>query len=392
MRILVVNYEYPPIGGGGGFVTRDIVEQMARSGHRLTVVTSGYRGLASVETINGIRVIRVPVFARKALEVANTVSMGSYLFTSILYCLSHFPSNSFDIINTHFAIPSGPAGFFLSKWYGLPNLLSIHGGDIYDPSKKTSPHRTPVLSQTVQFMLNSANRVVAQSTNTRENAQTYYKVKKEIAIIPLGIKKPCFPKKRREDLGLAEDEFVFCTIGRLIKRKNIHEALDILSRLKEEAKFTFLIIGEGPERANIERKIKACGLGGHVHLLGNVPDETKFQVLDLSDCYLSTALHEGFGLVFLEAMACGLPIVCHNNGGQTDFLIDGRSGFLTAAGDIEGTVHCMRMMMHDKTLWKQCSSFNTEHVQNFYIQRCAEKYIDLFEQAIADHRVNREAG
>ncbi|MCF8023991.1 MAG: glycosyltransferase family 4 protein [Desulfobacteraceae bacterium] len=385
MRILVINYEYPPIGGGGGFVTRDIVEQMSAMGHEITVITSRFEGLSKNEFRNGVKIIRVPVLFRKKAEVASNASMASYLLSCVFYCLSHFKSTSFDIINTHFAVPSGPAGHFLSKRFSIPNVLSIHGGDIYDPSKKTSPHRIPVLSHTVASMLNHASRVVAQSRNTSENAVKYYHVKRQIEIIPLGIKKPMFTKKTRFDLNLPGDAFLFCTIGRLVKRKNIKEALYTLSLLKDSGEFMFLIIGDGPERENLENEVRALGLEENVRMLGNVSDAVKFQTLYASDCYLSTALHEGFGLVFLEAMECGLPIICHDNGGQTDFLINGKTGYLTRVGDIEGTLGSIRLIMKDKDLYQQFSSFNKTLVRDYYIHRCAEKYLDLFRETIVSN-------
>ena len=328
MRILVINYEYPPIGGGGGFVTRDILEHMVGLGHNVTIITTHYRGLSKQENVNGVNVIRVPVLFRTKMEVASMASMLSYFPSSVLQAGSNLNSHIYDVINTHFAVPSGPTGHLLSKMFSLPNVLTIHGGDIFDPSKSLSPHKIPMLSNVVRFVIHNADRVVAQSNDTKKNACRYYGVKRQIDIIPLGIKKPIFEKKTRHDLGLDADEVVFCSIGRLVKRKNLDDALEVLSRIKKHFSFKFLIIGEGPERAHLEGLIKRLGLEGTVRLMGNVSDEVKFQLLDLSDFYLSTALHEGFGLVFLEAMKCGLPIICYNRGGQNDFLVDGRTGFL----------------------------------------------------------------
>ena len=146
MRILVINYEYPPIGGGGGFVTRDILESMAQQGHEVTIITSAYNNLSKQELINGVVVFRVPVFCRTKLETASLPSMLSYVPSSIFKVLCSFKGKKFDIINTHFAIPSGPAGYIIAKILKLPNVLSIHGGDIYDPSKPLSPHKNSLLS------------------------------------------------------------------------------------------------------------------------------------------------------------------------------------------------------------------------------------------------------
>jgi glycosyltransferase involved in cell wall biosynthesis len=309
MRILVINYEYPPIGGGGGFVTRDIVEEIAAKGHSVTVITSHCRGLEKQEAVNGVNIIRVPVLFRNKVEVANMPSMLCYLPSSILKSLFKLKRKAFDVINTHFAVPSGPVGYILSKTFNIPNILSIHGGDIFDPSKALSPHRAPIFSNIVYRMLKTADRVVAQSKDTKKNAYKYYKIRRPIEVIPLGIKKPAFESKSRFDFDLENDEIVFCTIGRLIKRKNIDDICSVLYGLKNNFKFKLLIIGDGPERIHLEKLAVQLGLNGNVRFLGSVSDEAKFQLLALSDFYLSTALHEGFGLVFLEAMECGLPIV-----------------------------------------------------------------------------------
>lgn len=380
MNILVVNYEYPPLGGGGGFVTRDILEYMVTMGHHITIVTSHREGLAKDEDVNGVRVIRVPVFFRKKSEVASIPSMLCYFPSSVFAGLRHLNKISFDIINTHFAIPSGPSGYLLSKRLSIPNILSIHGGDIYDPSKPYSPHSTPVLHQTVRTMLNKADRVVSQSTNTRDNAKKFYNVKRGIDIIPLGIKKPQFPKKTRKDFGLNDEAFVLCTIGRLVKRKNIQDTLTVLGRLKKSINYQFLIIGDGPQKSAINEAVEQLGLTDKVRLLGNVSDDVKFQILDVSDAYLSTALHEGFGLVFLEAMECSLPIICNNNGGQTDFLVDGVTGFLTDVGDIDRFERKIRQLYQDKALRKRMAKHNKNLVSEFYISRCAEKYLELFQE------------
>jgi len=380
MNILVINYEYPPIGGGGGVLTRDISESMVAMGHHVSVITSHFDNLPLDEVINGVKIVRVPVYFRNKLEVANIPSMLCYFPVGLFTGYARLGQQKFDIVNTHFAVPSGPLGSLMSRVFKCPNVLSILGGDIYDPSKMYSPHRTPFLSHTVRALLKDADRVVAGSDNTKQNAIKYYKVQRQIDVIPLGIRKPVFERKTREKFGLNEDDFVFCTIGRLVKRKNIVEALLVLSKFKDQSQIKFIVIGDGPERKDLETEVRRLKLVNRVHMMGNVSDEVKFQLLDLSDCYLSTALHEGFGLVFLEAMSCGLPIICFNNGGQTDFLTDGQNGFLTEVGDLVKFGERVNTVMLDPKLRQKMGVNNRHHIGEFYIERCAKKYIDIFDQ------------
>jgi glycosyltransferase involved in cell wall biosynthesis len=386
MKILVINYEYPPLGGGGGFVTRDIIEDMAVLGHRVSIVTSRSNSLAARETVNGVDVVRVPILLRHAMQVATLPSLLSYPPSCVWASLRQFGKQSFDIVNTHFAVPSGPAGFAVSKLFKIPNVLSIHGGDIFDPSKTLSPHKTPGLSHTVRWMLKAADRVVAQSSDTRDNARRHYGIDRPIDIISLGIKKPVFIPKCRSELGIPPGDFVVCTIGRLVKRKNIDDALQILSTLLSRTNLTFLVIGDGPEKPHLEKICFQLNMGEKVRFLGNVSDETKFQLLAASDCYISTAMHEGFGLVFLEAMECGLPIVCYNRGGQVDFLASGATGFLVELGDREGFADKLRQLIDHPELRERFRNRNQGLITNYYIRRCAERYLALFTQVLAGYR------
>ncbi|MBI5742152.1 MAG: glycosyltransferase family 4 protein [Nitrospirae bacterium] len=383
MQILIVNYEYPPIGGGGGLFTRDIAECMAGLGHGVTVLTSLFRGLKKKENVNGVDVVRVPVLFRNKKEAANLPSMLSYFPSSVYRAYLSMNRGAYDIINTHFAIPSGPTGYILARAFRIPNVLSIHGGDIFDPGKALSPHRTPGLSTVVRAMLNKAECVVAQSQDTKQRAICNYRIKREINVIPLGIGRTCFQKKSRLELGFEADETIFCTVGRLVERKNVGGLITILSGIKDKYRFRLLIIGDGPERGCLEKSIAGSGLKDSVFILGNVPDEKKFQIMAASDIYLSTSLHEGFGLVFLEAMECGLPVICYDCGGQNDFLADGRTGFLVRLGNEEEMKKRTVELMTNSELVKRMGAYNKEIVRNYYIDKCAADYLSLFEGIIS---------
>lgn len=386
MNILVFNYEYPPIGGGGGVICKDISEELVGMGNKVTVITSLYKNLEPEEIINGVEVIRVKVFSRKKQDVASLVSMLTYLPNSIKKAKELLNKKNYDIINTHFAIPTGPAGQYISLKFNIPNVLSIHGGDIYDPSKTLSPHKTPFLMQLVKSILNKADRVVAQSSDTKKNAVTYYNIKREIDIIPLGIKPNQVQPTQKKSLDLSEDKIVFCTVGRLVKRKNLPELLEIFNTVKNSINSELLIIGDGPELTGLNEIVKQLNLEKDVRFLGRVSDKEKFQFLAASDIYVSTAMHEGFGIVFLEAMECGLPVVCYDKGGQIDFLKNGETGFLVKLGDKEFFKNRLLQLANNIELMKKIGVYSKSYVKNFYIGNIADQYITLFSQVKKENR------
>lgn len=386
LKILIINYEYPPIGGGGGVICRDIAEEIAKNGHKVTVVTSGFENLDDYSIVNGVEIIRVPVLFRSKQNVASLLSMLSYVPSSISKASEILNKESYDVINTHFAVPSGPAGNSISKKFNIPNVLSIHGGDIFDPSKALSPHKTFGLKQTVRKMLLKADRVVAQSSDTKRNAENYYNVNRNIDIVPLGIKPNSFEKKDRKELGLSDNKKIFVTVGRLIRRKNIEQLIDIFASVRKEFDSELLIIGDGPEKEVLQQKISEMNLSKDVKLTGRVSEELKFQYLKASDIYLSTALHEGFGIVFLEAMECGLPVVCYDRGGQVDFLKSNETGYLIKLNDSKSFYDNLTNLLRDTGLQEKISQKNKELVKKFYIENIAKQYLSIFQQLI--HIVN----
>lgn len=383
MNILVINYEYPPVGGGGGVICRDICEEIASRGHRVTVITSRFDCLPSYERTGEVGIHRVPVLMRSKQNVASLPSMLSYVPQCVRKGAELFRSQRFDVINTHFAIPSGPAGHHLSGRFRVPNVLSVHGGDIFDPSKSFSPHRTVGLKQTVRRMLKGADRVVAQSSDTKDNSRRYYGIRRHIDIVPLGIRPNPYPAKSRRELDLPDDDFIFVTIGRLVRRKNLPELLEIFAVLRNEISCTLLVIGDGPDMETLARMIREMNAGDSVRMTGRVDDERKFQYLCAADLYLSTASHEGFGIVFLEAMESGLPVVCYDRGGQRDFLKDGETGFLVRLGDREGFTEKVKNLHISVQTRKRIGEHNREYVKEFYIGRCADRYLEIFDSAIS---------
>jgi glycosyltransferase involved in cell wall biosynthesis len=388
LKILVFNYEYPPIGGGGGVICKDISEELVNQGHKVTVITSLYGNLKPLEIINGVEVIRVRVINREKKDVASLLSMLSYVPSSIKAANRLLVNNMYDVINTHFAIPTGPAGQFISSKFNIPNILSIHGGDIYDPSKTLSPHKTPLLKQTVKAVMEKADRVVAQSTDTKKNALGFYNLKRDVDIIPLGIKSNQFQKTDRSSLNLPEDKIILSTIGRLVRRKNLPELLEIFSIIRNEIPSRLIVIGNGPEYPGLMDIAKKLELGNDVHFTGRVDEEKKFQYLSATDVYVSTAMHEGFGIVFLEAMECGLPVVCYDKGGQVDFLKDGVTGLLLKLNDKENFKRRLIELLNNKELIHKIGLENKSYVKNFYIDSIANKYLSLFEDVIKAKQIN----
>ncbi|MEA2727457.1 MAG: hypothetical protein QOF70_1932, partial [Acetobacteraceae bacterium] len=357
-----------------------LARELARR-HEVTVLTSRMKGLRALASDHGVRVLRVPVFFRTQLAVANFPSMLAYLPTATLRGLS-LGRRAFDVINTHFAVPTGPVGQLLAAYYRVPNVLSIHGGDLYDPSKRMSPHRHAWLRRPIRQLLLAADAVVGQSRNTVGHVEQIYGVRRDVKLIPLGIDRPPpVSGVTREEFGLPNAAFVLVTVGRLVARKNTVQLVKALAAAKR-AEAHLLIVGDGPDAPEIRRAAAESGVADRVHLLGQVTDERKYRALGVADLFASTSQHEGFGLVFLEAMAYGLPVLCYDHGGQTDFLTTGQTGHVLHLNDFDAFTRAIVDMHDNSQRRREMGRYNRTAVEQFFIDGCGERYEAMFHEAI----------
>jgi len=222
---------------------------------------------------------------------------------------------------------------------------------------------------------------VGQSANTVANATNFFAPDVRPELIPLGITRPAFPDATRAEHGFAADDRILVTVGRLVTRKGVDGLIRVLGRMKDP-RAKLVVIGSGPRQADWEALAKAEGLTDRVRFTGFVDEREKLSLLAIADVYASTSQHEGFGLVFLEAMAAGLPVVCYDHGGQTDFLEDGTTGRLLHLNEEDAAVAALDELVADQSLRRRIGAANREKVESYFIDTCARRYEELFEQQL----------
>jgi glycosyltransferase involved in cell wall biosynthesis len=325
LRILVLNYEFPPLGGGAGNATACLAREWAARGHDVEVLTGGFRGLPRVEQRDGftVRRIRSP---RKRQGQCSVGEMGAFMGLSCLPAWWRTLSFRPQICVAFFSIPSAPAAWLVRAMCGIPYVVSLRGGDVpgFDDKNMGAMHR--VTAPITSFLWHQAAAVVANSAGLRVTAQRFAP-DLPILEIPNGVDTTVFTP-RQGDSADQTPHLLF--VGRLARQKGVDVLLDAIAALRHQP-WQLTIVGDGPERAPLARQAAQLGLAHRVHFLGWVQREDLPAVYRASDLFVFPSHDEGMPNVVLEAMASGLPIVATRVPGNDELIRD--NGALVPPGD-----------------------------------------------------------
>ena len=310
---------YYPVIGGLETWTQNIAERLS-SKAEILVVTGRVLKEPSFEIKNGVRIFRASLFSLKNLSYSSPIYILMALPFLFLKSLNVIKRQKINLLHCQ-GFLSGFLGFFLSKLTKTPYIVTVQRIEEDKGFLRKLAYK-------------NAKICIAASSAIKEYFDEIGC--KNIEIIPNGIDLSKFQnldrEKSREKLGI-KDEFLIMTVARLEKVKGINYLIEAGKLLSSESlisnsKFLILIIGDGSERKNLENLVKKLNLEDRVKFLGQIPNEEILEYLVAADCFVLPSLKEGFGIVILEAMAAGVPIIGTKIGGILDIIDDQKTGIL----------------------------------------------------------------
>ncbi|PID22810.1 N-acetyl-alpha-D-glucosaminyl L-malate synthase BshA [Sporosarcina sp. P3] len=365
---------YPSLGGSG-VVATELGLKMANNGHEMHYITSSkpFRFLDihpnihfHEVTIEGYAVFKYPPYD---IALANRIAQV-------------IESEQLDLLHVHYAVPHAISAILAKDMAqsSIGIITTLHGTDV------TILGHDPALKNTLSYGINKSDRVTAVSRSLRNETIELLQPTTEIRTIYNFIdEEKYYPRevgRLREELGIAPDEKVLIHISNFRKVKRIPDIIESFRLIDQQHKAKLLLVGEGPEKFGLEEFVEHNGLQDDILFLGkrdDLPD-----LLSLSDVMLLLSEKEAFGLVLLEAFACGVPAVANAIGGIPEVVEDGVNGFLVELGDVQAVANRVTQLLSDSHLHQQMKRNARQTVQKeFSSESIVAQYEELYYEVAA---------
>lgn len=244
-------------------------------------------------------------------------------------------SVAFNLIDAHFAYPDGYAATLLGRWLQVPVTITLRGTEV--PLSRDPRRRRRILKA-----VDSAARVFSVSNSLRRHLGGLGADTGKIRVVGNGVDlakfSPIAKSVARQHLGLADDVPILISVGALVERKGIHRVLEVLPRLQSAFPgLRYLVVGgaspEGDWSDRLRRQVIDLGLQNCVCFLGQVDPKELAGPLSAADLFVLATRNEGWANVLLEAMACGLPVITTDVGGNGEVVSRPELGTIVPFGD-----------------------------------------------------------
>jgi L-malate glycosyltransferase len=373
MKIGMVCY---PSYGGSGVVATELGYALGERGHEVHFISSSrpFRLHRYHEQLffHEVTDVSYPLFktapytlllANKIVEVADYVGL--------------------DVIHAHYAIPHSISAYLAVQMMTrpIPLVTTLHGTDVTLVGAHEQFFQLTRLALRVSDRITSVSQALA-----RETEETFGKTDQRIEIIPNFIDPNVyFPvgcsTGRCRKYFAPHGEKILAHISNFREVKRVVDVVNIFAQVELKIPCRLLLVGDGPEMIRVEREVSRLGLEGKVQFLGK--QETVQEILQMVDVFLLPSAKESFGLVALEAMACGVPVVASRVGGLPEVVQHGVTGYLEEVGDIQGMSEAVLSLLRDELKYRSFSEQSVNWARHtFPVERAVLAYENVYQSVV----------
>ena len=381
MRILMLDNEFPPLGGGMGTVNLELFRQFAlREDLEIDLVTASLGAQYQTEQFSKhIQIYKVPVWNRNIHHSSNR-ELCLYAAEAFWLARRLVRQRRYGFCFAWSVLPAGVVALALKRLFKLPFMTWVSGPDI--PGFESRYHRLyPVLLPLIKSTWRASQPLIAKC---QEEVDMIHAVDPEVPVqvIPNGADLEGF---RSANLSIHEGPLKVISVARLIERKGQHHLIRAVKLLKDQGiDIQVSLVGTGDSLLNFQRLAQDLDVQDRVHFTGYVPREEINNHYQDAHVFVLPSFNEGMSLAALEAMAAGLPLIVTRTGGTKDILKEGVNGFSFDWGDISALAGHLEKLARDSCLVSRMGEASRIRAERFSWPVIAEEYIDLFSITMLD--------
>lgn len=374
MNIGIVCY---PTFGGSGVVATELGKALAAKNYNVHFIS--YSQPARLDFFNPnvffheVSIYKYPLFDYVPYE---TILASKIVDTVKQYKL--------HVLHVHYAIPHASAALMAQnileeQGIYIPIVTTLHGTDI------TLVGKDPTYEPVVSYSINHSDAVTAVSESLKQDTIKNFHIQREIHVVPNFIDFDRFTKQKKEHFKMAiapNNEKILVHTSNFRKVKRVEDVVKVFALVADKIPSKLLLIGDGPERMNIELMAREMGVCERITFLGK--QEQIEEILSVCDLFLLTSETESFGLAALEAMACEVPVISSNSGGIPEVNVHGVTGYMSNVGDVEDMAkNALSILSDDSTLLKFKANA-LKRAQEFHIDRILPMYEKIYHSLVAE--------
>ncbi len=387
MRVLMLDNEFPPLGGGQGTANLALLQRYAgRPGLEVDLITAALGRRSEFEQFaKNVRVFKVPV-RNSNLHHSTNRELLTYAALALPRALALHRARAYDLCLAWSAVPAGVVAWALLRRVGLPYALWVSGPDIPGFEQR---YRLlyPLLAPVIRTVWRGATPVVAKCAEEIDMIQAVDGTV-AITLIPNGVDLSTFqPGPLAPDAGPLR---VIC-VARLIERKGQHHLIEAVQRLAAEGVDVVLsLVGTGDSQEEYQTLARRLGVERRVEFVGYVPRESIAAHFADAHVFALASYNEGMAIAALEGMAAGLPVVLTRTGGTRDLVEEGVNGLTFDWADVETLVAHLRRLATDRALVRRMGAASRGRAMQFSWDVIADRFLDMFSIPLASSPIGAE--
>jgi glycosyltransferase involved in cell wall biosynthesis len=370
MRILMLNYEYPPLGGGGSNACYYLLKEFSKLNISVDLVTSSATGISEIERMEtNITVYKVPIH-KKDIHYWTQKEILEYSWKANSKIKQLMKMYHYDLMHAFFTVPCGALAYLYKK--NIPFVVSLRGSDVPGFNERFG-FQYVFLKPMIKEIWKKADAVIANSKGLKELALETNSYQ-AIGVIYNGINTLEFRPK--SETKTAECLELIC-VSRLIERKGIKYLVMAVGDMKHE-KIKLTIIGDGNQFSELENLTSKLDIKDKVVFMGYLDHSKLAEAYQQSDIFVLPSLNEGMSNAVLEAMASGLPIITTDTGGTVE-LIDG-NGLIINMQNPGSITDAIRQIMMAPAKFNEMGAKSRKIAETLSWSHVAQEYLDVYHE------------